>query len=108
MQPIDLHGLKTYHLQSRPSKVFIDDLGRPASPHTSIGDWIDTLPKQLAANELRRLRDQMVRCHHEGRTVAVAIGGHVLKTGWAPYPIDWIERGVVTAIAMNGPALTHE
>ena len=45
MHPLDLNGLKTYDLQSRPSKVFIDDLGRPPSPHTSIGDWIDTLPK---------------------------------------------------------------
>ena len=32
MKPFDLHGLKTYDLQSRPSKVFVDDLGRPLSP----------------------------------------------------------------------------
>ena len=108
MHPFDLHGLKTYDLQSRPSKVFIDDLGKPASPQTSIGDWIDTLPKQLAANELRRLRDHLVRCRDEGRTVAVAIGGHVIKTGCAPYLIDWIERGIVKAIAMNGSAAIHD
>ena len=61
MHPLDLNGLKTYDLQSRPSKVFVDDLGRPPSPHISIGDWVDTLPKQLGANELRRLRDHLVR-----------------------------------------------
>jgi hypothetical protein len=108
MRPFDLHGLKTYELQSRPSKVFIDDLGRPPSPLTTVGDWIDTLPKQLAANELRRLRDHLVRCHGVGRTVAVAIGGHVIKTGCAPYLIDWIERGLVKAIAMNGSAAIHD
>lgn len=108
MHPFDLNGLKTYDLQSRPSKVFIDDLGRPPSPHTSIGDWIDTLPKQLAANELRRLRDHLVRCHEEGHTVAVGIGGHVIKTGCAPYLIDWIERGIVKSISMNGSAAIHD
>jgi hypothetical protein len=108
MLPFDLHGLKTYDLQSRPSRVFIDDLGRPPSAHSTVADWIDTLPKQLAANELRRLRDHLVRCHDEGRTVAVAIGGHVIKTGCAPYLIDWIERGLVKAIAMNGSAAIHD
>jgi len=108
MQPFDLHGLKTYDLQSRPSKVFIDDLGRPSSPTVTIGDWIDTLPKQLAANELRKLRDHVIRCHVEGRTVAVAIGGHVIKTGCAPYLIDWIERGLVQSISMNGSAAIHD
>ena len=49
MTPFDLRGLKTYDLLSRPSKVFIDDLGRPLAAHAGIGDWIDSLPKQLAA-----------------------------------------------------------
>ena len=108
MLPLDLNGLKTYDLQSRPSKVFIDDLGRPTSPHAAIGDWIDTLPKQLAANELRRLRDHLCRCHTEGRTVAAAIGGHVIKVGCAPYLIDWIEQGIIKAVAMNGSAAIHD
>jgi hypothetical protein len=108
MHPFDLRGLKTYDLQSRPSKVFIDDLGRPAAPDAPVGDWLDTLPKQLAALELRRLRDHLCRCRAEGRTVAAALGGHVIKTGCAPYFIDWIERGVVTALAMNGSAAIHD
>ena len=74
MRPFDLHGLRTYDLQSRPSKVFVTDLGRPVAPSTPIGDWLDSLPKQLAANELRKLRDHVVRAHCEGRTVAVALG----------------------------------
>ena len=37
-----------------------------------------------------------------------AIGGHVIKTGCGPYLIDWIERGVLTAVAMNGSAAIHD
>ncbi|MBY0513373.1 MAG: hypothetical protein K2P78_05620 [Gemmataceae bacterium] len=108
MRPFDLHGLRTYDLQSRPSKVFVTDLGRPADPATPVGDWLDHLPKQLAANELRKLRDHLIRAHRDGRTIAVALGGHVIKTGCAPYLIDLIERGVISAVAMNGSAAIHD
>jgi hypothetical protein len=108
MEPFDLRGLKTYPLASRPSKVVVGDLGRPVGPSTSIGDFIDALPRQFAAVELRKLRDHVVRCHREKRTVAAAIGGHVIKVGCAPYLIDWIRRGVIQAVAMNGSAAIHD
>jgi hypothetical protein len=108
MKPFDLHGLKTYDLQSRPSKVFVEDLGRPVAPDTSIGDWIDALPRQLGANELRKVRDHLVRATLEERTVVAAAGGHVIKTGCAPYLIDWIERGVLSCVALNGAAAIHD
>jgi deoxyhypusine synthase len=50
----------------------------------------------------------LCRAHREGRTVAIALGGHVIKTGCAPYLIDWIQRGVVKAVAMNGSAAIHD
>jgi hypothetical protein len=108
MRPFDLTGLRTHELQSRPSKVFATDLGRPVEPTTPIGDWFDSLPKQLGAVELKRVRDHLVRAHRDGKMVAVALGGHVIKTGCAPYLIDLIERGVVKAIAMNGSAAIHD
>jgi hypothetical protein len=108
MEPFDLTNLKTYPLASRPSKVVVGDLGKPVGPTTSIGDWIETLPRQFAAVELRKLRDHVVRCKKDGRTVAAAIGGHVIKVGCAPYLIDWIQRGVIQAVAMNGSAAIHD
>ena len=107
-QPLDLSKLKTYPLASRPSKVVIGDLGRPVAPSTSIGDWIETLPRQFAAVELRTLRDHIVRCHRDKRTIAAAIGGHVIKVGCAPYLMDWIKRGVIQCVAMNGSAAIHD
>jgi hypothetical protein len=108
MKPFDLHGLKTYDLVSRPSKVFIEDLGKPASAGTRICDWLDTLPRQLAANDLRRVRDHLCRANREGRTVAAALGGHVIKTGCGPYLIDWIQRGLLGAVVLNGAAAIHD
>ena len=108
MTPFDLNGLKTYDLASRPSKVFVGDLGRPLAPGSTIAAWLDSLPNQLAAVGLRRVRDHLARAHRTARTVAVAIGGHVIKTGCAPYLIDLIHRGIVTSVAMNGSAAIHD
>jgi hypothetical protein len=106
--PFDLHGLRTYDLQSRPSKVFVEDLGRPLRAGATVGDWVDALPHQLAGNDLRRVRDHLCRAHRDGRTVVAALGGHVIKTGCGPYLIDWIERGLLGAVVLNGAAAIHD
>jgi hypothetical protein len=108
MKPFDLRGLKTYELLSRPSKVFIEDLGEPVGPSATIGDFVDSLPRQLAGVELRKVRDHLLRAHDGGRTVVAALGGHVIKTGCAPYLIDWIKQGLLKAVAMNGSAAIHD
>ncbi len=108
MKPFDLHGLKTYDLLTRPSKVFVEDLGEPIAPTASIGTFLDSLPRQLAGNDLRRVRDHLVRAQDQGRTVVAALGGHVIKTGCAPYLIDWIRRGLLKAVALNGSAAIHD
>ena len=105
-KPFDLNGLKTYDLTARPSKVFHDDLGLPVTPDTTVEQWLGSLPKQLAAVELRRVSSHLCRAHRDGRTAAAAVGGHVIKTGCAPYLIDWIQRGLLRAIAAFSPAAT--
>src|SRR4051812_14992676 len=110
-RPFDLDGLRTYDLDSRPSKVFHDDLGRPeisGRPGGSVDDWLDSLPRQLAGNVVRRVRFHLTRAHVEGRTVVAALGGHVIKTGCGPYLIDWIDKGLIKAVAMNGSAAIHD
>jgi hypothetical protein len=108
IEPMDLHGLKTYELTARPSKVFYEDLGRPLEAGTSVSDWLDALPRQLAGSDLRTIRDELCRAYHECRSVAAAIGGHVIKTGCAPYLIDWVNRGLISAVVLNGAAAIHD
>jgi len=107
-KPYDLSGLKTYDLVSRPSKVFHDDLGRPVGPEATVDHWLSSLPRQLAANDIRRVSRHLCRAQRDGRTVAVGLGGHVIKTGCAPYLIDWIHQGILKGVAMNGSAAIHD
>ena len=107
-EELDLSALRFEPLAERPSKVFLGHLGQPIGPGAMLDDWLDSLPGVLAANGLKRLRGAIVRAHDEGRLVVAALGGHVIKTGCAPYLIDWMERGVLRALALNGSAAIHD
>jgi hypothetical protein len=108
VEPFDLSDLRTVALADRPSKVSVADLGRVTPTSEFLIDWLESLPKQLAANALRRLCDHAVRVHREGRLCVCALGGHVVKTGCAPYLIDLMRRGVIGALALNGAAAIHD
>jgi hypothetical protein len=105
---LDFDALRFESLATRPSKVRLADLGRPAAGTASVVDWLDSLPAVLAAQALKQLRDAIVKAHAEGRQIVAALGGHVIKTGCGPYLIDWIARGVLTGVAMNGSAAIHD
>jgi hypothetical protein len=105
---LDLDALRYEPLAERPSKVHLDDLGRPSRANPSVDAWIDSLPRQLAGNGFRKLRDAIVAAHTGGHRIVAALGGHVIKTGCAPYLIDWVERGVISGLALNGSAAIHD
>jgi hypothetical protein len=106
--PFELDGLRTFELQARPSKVFVEDLGEPMPPNSTMADFLDHLPAQLAAKALRDLCDALVRAADPNTIAACALGGHVVKTGCGPYLIDLIDKGVLKAVAMNGAAAIHD
>jgi hypothetical protein len=101
-------ALRFEPLATRPSKVRLADLGRPVGPDATVDDWLDALPAQLGANDLKALRDAIVAARAAGRPVVAAMGGHVVKTGCGPYLVDWLRRGVLTGLALNGSAAIHD
>ena len=107
-EDLDLDALRYEPLADRPSKVGLADLGRPSAGGVSLDDWLDGLPDLLAGRGLKRLRDAIIRAHEGGSPVVAALGGHVVKTGCAPYLIDWIERGILNGLALNGSAAIHD
>jgi hypothetical protein len=105
---VDFSRLNTHSLHDRPSKVQVADLGRVVDRSATVDQLFESLPNQLAGVQLRRWRDVLLSAVAADRHVVAAIGGHVIKTGCGPHLIDWIKRGVLTAIAMNGSAAIHD
>ena len=105
--PLDLSGLKTYSIAKRRNLVNLRDFGTLADGRKA-ADFINSLPSIYAARDLRALINDVVRAAKKRKTVACAIGGHVIKVGCGPILADLVQRGVVSAIAMNGAAAIHD
>jgi hypothetical protein len=109
-QPIDLSGVETYPLASRPSKVTTQDFAKPLSDEEArnASALLDSLPRILAADTLRSITDAVIEAKSTNRAIIWGVGGHVIKTGLAPILIDLARRGFVSAIAMNGSGVIHD
>ncbi len=108
VRPYDLTGIKTYPLESRPSKVAVDLFGRPHEKGGTLSEFLKSLPGVLASRDLKDLACDIVNARSNGRPVIWGMGGHVIKTGLSPILIDLMDRGLVTALAFNGSCLVHD
>jgi hypothetical protein len=107
-RPLDLSGVKTYPLASRVSKVSVADFGQPHVRGARLSRFVDSLPKILGADQLRAVAGDLVKGRAKGRPLIWGMGAHVLKVGLAPLVIDLMERGFITAIALNGAGIVHD
>jgi hypothetical protein len=104
----DPSDVSTYPLESRQSKVRHDAFARAWSPTSGFAGWLDTLPRLLAAEDLRAVVASIQQARDRGRPIVWGLGAHVIKTGLAPVLIDLMARGFVSAIALNGAGLIHD
>ena len=106
--PIDFSGIRTYPLKSRKSKVSIKEFGRPFKGKDRITPFIDSLPDILAAKDLKAVIAAVVNAYKRKRPIIVGMGAHLTKVGLNPILIDLMERGVISALAVNGAVIIHD
>lgn len=107
-EEFDLSGVRTYPLASRGGKVRREDFARPLPPGAGIRQFVDSLPRLLAAADLRAVVEAIAAAHRAERPIVWGIGAHVVKTGLSPILIDLMQRGLVSALAINGAGLIHD
>jgi hypothetical protein len=106
---VNLKNVRTISIRNRKSKVGIQAFGKPFDPAAgSFPEFVSSLPKILAAAELRTFAAAVVNAHEAGKPVIAMIGAHVVKVGLSPVLIDLVERGIVTCVAMNSAAAIHD
>jgi hypothetical protein len=98
----DVSTVRTYPLSSRANKARAEDFARPVARGASFKSWLDSLPAILGAADVRRAVDAIVAAKIRDA------GAHVIKTGVSPVLIDLMERGYVSALAMNGAGIIHD
>ena len=107
-EPLDPTGIKTYRLASRPSKVRVEDAASPWRAGGTLRTYLDSLPNQLAVRGFREVVQAILEARAKGKPVLLGMGAHVIKVGLTPILVDLLERGVVTAVALNGACAVHD
>ncbi|MBI3753483.1 MAG: hypothetical protein HY266_05465 [Deltaproteobacteria bacterium] len=107
-KPASSSKLKTYSIKDRKSKVSVSDFAKPFNKGDAFEDFLNSLPTILAAQNLKQIASAVIAAHKNNKTVAVGIGAHVIKVGLSPVIIDLMERGIISAIAINGACIVHD
>ena len=107
-EEFDVSGVRSYPLASRNSKVTAEQFGRPVERGGSFKTWLESLPAMLGAADIRRVAAAIVAAKKRNAGVVWGLGAHVIKTGLSPIVIDLMERGYVSALALNGAGLIHD
>ena len=105
---IDLSRIQTYDLKERKSKVNLDSGAKPWRPGGDFRDFLASLPRELAADDLRAVVQALVRAARGSRPVILGMGAHGIKVGLSPIIIDLIQKGLLSGVALNGAGVIHD
>ena len=108
LEPIDLSRARALPLRERENKCTLEDFREPAGEDASFAELLDSLPQFLGATSLRELARCIATSHRRGAHVVAAMGGHVVKVGCGPLIVDLMERGILTALSVNGAFVIHD
>jgi len=106
--PLDLTNVRRYRLSARTHLVSRTAVARPLRRGLSLRRFLDGLPDILAAHELRAATLAIAAARRARRGVVLGMGAHPIKVGLSPVIIDLMERGVITAVALNGACIVHD
>ena len=105
---LDFSKVRTYPVTKRFSKVQTSLLGKKITKGASLRSFIRSLPNILAAQNFKLIAAKIAECHCKNKTVLLGMGAHPIKVGLSPLIIDFMERGIIDALALNGAGVIHD
>jgi len=107
-KPLDFSKVRTYPVTKRFSKVQTSLLGKKIKKGANMRSFLRGLPDILAAQNLKTIARKIAECKRRNKTVLLGMGAHPIKVGLSPLIIDFMERGIVHAVALNGAGVIHD
>ncbi|PIE32824.1 hypothetical protein CSA56_14095 [candidate division KSB3 bacterium] len=105
---IDFSNVTTYSIFERTSLVQLESFASPWKKGESFSTFFASLPQILAGEQFQDVVQTVVKAVRNNRPVVFAMGAHVIKCGLSPIIIDLMERGIVSAVALNGAGIIHD
>jgi hypothetical protein len=107
-EEFDLSAVSTYPLAGRASKAHAADFATAYRAGSGVSGLVASLPGILAGADFRAVVSALRAAHAAGGGIIWGLGAHVIKTGLSPVLIDLMERGYVSALALNGAGIIHD
>lgn len=107
-EPLDFSKIHTYPVSERSNKVAVDAFATPFSKGDSLKSFAEKLPKFLAASDLSAVAKAIANAVKHQRPVVLMMGAHPIKCGLNPLIVDFMQRGIISAVAFNGAAAIHD
>ena len=108
IKPLSPDDIKTFSLQSRKSKVDINNFAQTLPANKIFSQFIQSLPDILAGKDFKEFIFLMERAKKKNKPIILALGAHVIKVGLNPILIDLMKEGWITALALNGAGVIHD
>lgn len=106
---LDLTPVRTQSVAHRANKVDLSLCARPFDGRQgSFAEFLDSLPDVLKARDLKILAQRVIEARRCGLPVILMMGAHVIKTGLAPLVCHLMQRGLLSAVAMNSAGAIHD
>lgn len=105
---LDFSKVKTYPVTKRFSKVETSLLGKKLHKGARVRSLIQGLPNILGAQNLKAIAQKIAHAHRTNKTVLLGMGAHPIKVGLSPLIIDFMERGIIDGVALNGAGVIHD
>jgi hypothetical protein len=104
----DLSALRRTTIAERGGSVRVDSFVEPFDPGEETDRLIQTVPRLFAGKDFRTAVGSVARASSSEGTVLFMLGAHFVKCGLSKLLIDLMERGAVSAVAMNGAVAIHD
>jgi len=107
-EPLDFSKIRTYPVAERANKVALEALAGVHQAGGSFRDFLARLPDFLAVQDLRKTVRAVAAAVRAKRPVVLMMGAHSIKVGLNPIFVDALQRGILSAVAMNGAGAIHD
>ncbi len=105
---LDLRRVTLTPLKQKQHKVAGARFAGTWKKRESLADFLNSLPEILAGKDLREVVNRIAEAVRRKKMVLLGMGAHPIKVGLSPILIDWMEKGVLKGIGMNGAGLIHD
>jgi hypothetical protein len=108
ISPLSLEGAPVKLRADRPGRTTVRDFARPHRRGARLPEFLESLPRVRASNELREVIAAVLRARVRQRMILWGISGQVLRAGLGPLIVDLIVHGFAGGIVMDGATLVHD